>query len=146
MRKKLGILFGVSSFILLVMAGCRPTDLTFSNLHCTEANMETDITAQVTGEVLKVKACVNCAGTPAEGATVEGHIVKTESFDPPESIGHVVFPGPVSSDTGCTEKDISLSGVQTGDLIGQMFEATVKDIKGKVADRMTGEIRSPTNQ
>ena len=140
MRKKIGIIFGVSSFILLLSVSCqRPTDFTFDNLHCTQARMETDIDAQVSGETLTVKVCVQCGGTPAEGAAVEGHVLKTESFDPPEAIGHVTFPSP--DDNACTTKDISLSGSSSDELIGQMFEATVKDIKGTVADQMTGQIR-----
>ena len=145
MCKKIGLLFGFSSFVLLLSVSCeRPTDFTFDNVHCTEARMETDINAQVSGEALTVNVCVQCAGTPAEGASVEGHVVKTESFDPPEAIGHLIFPGP--DDKGCTTKDISLSGISTSELTGQMFEATVKDIKGKVADKMTGEIRSVDSQ
>lgn len=148
MRKKIGILFSLSGLFILVLAGCqRPTDFTFDNVHCTEARMETDINAEISGENLTIKVCVQCAGTPAEGATVEGHVVKTESFNPPEAVSdHYVFTSPVSAETGCTEKQISVSGVPPGDLTGQMFEATVKDIKGKVADKMTGEIRPADSQ
>ena len=70
---------------------------------------------------------------------VEGQVVKTEMFTPPPIIsGAISFNPTNTAGTGCTNRDISLSGLPAtfpaGNLVGKEFEVTVKDTAGTVAE------------
>lgn len=139
--------------LLLVSCPTPNVTLTFTNLNCPEDDIKTTVTPIIIGSAsptrakLRITICVYCLDKPVTGASVQGEVVKTEDFDPPDQVSGVITFNPTNAGgTGCTDRELSLSGLPAltppSSLKGKDFKVTIKDTAGTVVETQTVKIQS----